>query len=95
VAPHQKLQRNLELFWFKSSMPLSTESLLKLFLPDFILENFEFKGVIVSEDTFHIQAHVAMTEQHKQQIEAVTEKNKPQDSQQTQWGKRPDGTGKT
>jgi hypothetical protein len=36
-------------------MPSSTEFLLKLFLPDFLLENFEFKGVIESEDTFHIE----------------------------------------
>ena len=36
-------------------MRSSTEPLLKLFLPDFILENFEFKGVIESEDTFHIE----------------------------------------
>jgi len=36
-------------------MPSSTEALLKLFLPDFILENFEFKSVIESDDTFHIE----------------------------------------
>ena len=36
-------------------MPSSTTSLLKLFLPDFILENFEFKGVIEDSETFHIE----------------------------------------
>ncbi|WP_133578418.1 ISAon1 family transposase N-terminal region protein [Pedobacter metabolipauper] len=36
-------------------MPSSTASLLRLFLPDFILENFEFKGVIEDSETFHIE----------------------------------------
>lgn len=36
-------------------MPSSTASLLRLFLPDFILENFEFKGVIEDIETFHIE----------------------------------------
>ncbi|MBB2151882.1 ISAon1 family transposase N-terminal region protein [Pedobacter gandavensis] len=36
-------------------MPSSTASLLKLFLPDFILENFEFKGAIEDSDTFNIE----------------------------------------
>jgi hypothetical protein len=35
-------------------MPSATKSLLSLFLPDFILENFEFTGVIEDSDTFHI-----------------------------------------
>jgi hypothetical protein len=34
-------------------MPSTTSSLLKLFLPEFILENFEFTGVIEDADTFH------------------------------------------
>ena len=36
-------------------MTSDTASLLKLFLPDFILEHFEFKGVIVDEETFNIE----------------------------------------
>ena len=36
-------------------MPSATASLLRLFLPDFILENFEFKGVIEDSETFHIE----------------------------------------
>jgi len=36
-------------------MPSDTASLLSLFLPDFILENFEFKGVIEEDETFHIE----------------------------------------
>lgn len=36
-------------------MPSATASLLKLFLPDFKLENFEFKGVIEDSETFHIE----------------------------------------
>lgn len=34
-------------------MSTSATSLLKLFLPDFILENFEFTGVIEDTDTLH------------------------------------------
>ena len=36
-------------------MASDTASLLKLFLPDFILEHFEFKGVIVDDETFNIE----------------------------------------
>jgi hypothetical protein len=36
-------------------MPSATASLLRLFLPDFIIENFEFTGSIEDEDTFHIE----------------------------------------
>ncbi len=36
-------------------MPSSTASLLKLFLPEFILENFEFKGAIEDTESFHIE----------------------------------------
>lgn len=36
-------------------MPSAAASLLRLFLPDFILENFEFKGVIEDSATFHIE----------------------------------------
>jgi hypothetical protein len=36
-------------------MPSAAASLLRLFLPDFILENFEFKGVIEDSETFHIE----------------------------------------
>ncbi|MFP5079406.1 transposase [Pedobacter sp. JCM 36344] len=36
-------------------MASDTASLLKLFLPDFILEYFEFKGVIVDDETFNIE----------------------------------------
>jgi hypothetical protein len=32
-----------------------TASLLKLFLPDFILEHFDFKGIIVDGETFNIE----------------------------------------
>jgi hypothetical protein len=35
-------------------MPSDISSLLRLFLPDFILENFEFTGVIEDSDIFHI-----------------------------------------
>ena len=36
-------------------MASDTASLLKLFLPDFILEHFDFKGIIVDEETFNIE----------------------------------------
>jgi len=36
-------------------MPSAAASLLRLFLPDFILENLEFKGVIEDSETFHIE----------------------------------------
>jgi len=36
-------------------MSSDNADLLKLFLPDFILEHFEFKGVIADQDTFHIE----------------------------------------
>lgn len=36
-------------------MPSATASLLSLFLPEFILENFDFKGVIEDSETFHIE----------------------------------------
>ncbi|MBC8985966.1 transposase [Pedobacter sp. N36a] len=36
-------------------MPSATASLLRLFVPDFILENFQFKGVIEDSETFHIE----------------------------------------
>ena len=36
-------------------MPSATKSLLSLFLPEFILENFEFTNIIEDPDTFHIQ----------------------------------------
>lgn len=36
-------------------MSSATASLLRLFLPDFILENFEFKGVIEDGETFHLE----------------------------------------
>jgi hypothetical protein len=36
-------------------MSSAAASLLKLFLPEFILENFEFTGFIEDSDTFHIQ----------------------------------------
>jgi hypothetical protein len=36
-------------------MSSDTTSLLKLFLPDFILDHFQIKGVITDKDTFHIQ----------------------------------------
>ncbi|NRF38906.1 hypothetical protein [Pedobacter foliorum] len=36
-------------------MPSATASLLRLFLPDSTLENFEFKGVIEDSETFHIE----------------------------------------
>ena len=36
-------------------MPSVTASLLSLFLPEFILENFEFKGFIEENETFHIE----------------------------------------
>ncbi|MBB6498397.1 transposase [Pedobacter cryoconitis] len=36
-------------------MPSATKSLLSLFLPEFILENFEFTNAIEEPDTFHIQ----------------------------------------
>lgn len=36
-------------------MPSASASLLRLFLPEFILENFEFKGVIEDSETFHIE----------------------------------------
>ncbi len=35
-------------------MPSPPGSLLKLFLPEFILENFEYKGALEDIDTFHI-----------------------------------------
>jgi len=35
-------------------MASDTASLLQLFLPDFILDHFEFKGVIVDNETFNI-----------------------------------------
>lgn len=35
-------------------MAFDTTSLLRLFLPDFILENFEFTGSIEESDTLHI-----------------------------------------
>ena len=35
-------------------MASATPSLLRLFLPDFILENFEFTGSIEESDTLHI-----------------------------------------
>ena len=36
-------------------MPSATKSLLSLFLPEFILDNFEFTNIIEDPDTFHIQ----------------------------------------
>lgn len=36
-------------------MSSATASLLRLFLPEFILENFDFKGVIEDSETFHIE----------------------------------------
>lgn len=39
-------------FIFMSS---ASASLLSLFLPEFILENFEFKGFIEENETFHIE----------------------------------------
>ena len=36
-------------------MSSESTSLLKLFLPDFILEHFEIKGVIEEPETFHIE----------------------------------------
>lgn len=36
-------------------MPSAAASMLRLFLPDFILENFEFKGVIEDSETFQIE----------------------------------------
>lgn len=46
-------------------MPSTTSSLLKLFLPDAILENFEFTGAIEDTDTFHIH----LEEQNKHPLE--------------------------
>jgi hypothetical protein len=37
------------------SLALDIASLLKPFLPDFILEHFEFKGVIADGETFNIK----------------------------------------
>ena len=36
-------------------MSSDNSALFKLFLPDFILEHFEFKGAITDEETFHIE----------------------------------------
>ena len=36
-------------------MSADPSSLLKLFLPDFLLEHFVFKGVITDAETFHIE----------------------------------------
>ena len=36
-------------------MPSASTSLLRLFLPEFIIENFEFTNAIEDPDTFHIQ----------------------------------------
>ena len=35
-------------------MSPNNADLLKLFLPDFILDNFDFNGAITQDDTFHI-----------------------------------------
>lgn len=35
-------------------MSPNNADLLKLFLPDFILDNFDFNGAITEDDTFHI-----------------------------------------
>jgi hypothetical protein len=36
-------------------MSSAKASLLRLFLPEFILEHFEFKGIIEDKETFHIE----------------------------------------